>query len=150
MRGAYTEVCRRLTPIGDRQQRMQVVVDALWEALKDAGVSWVGFYLHGGRDELELGPRRDKPACSPIGLHGACGQAFSSRRPMVVHDVAELGQNYVACDPGDRSEVVIPLFDDHGHCWGVLDLDSHELEAFDQTDVEGLTAVLRAAGLTSR
>lgn len=150
MRGAYTEVCRRLTPIGNRQQRMQVVADALWEALKDTGVSWVGFYLHRGREELELGPRRDKPACSPIGLHGACGQAFANRRPMVVRDVAKLGENYVACDPGDRSEVVIPLFDDHGRCWGVLDLDSHELGAFDQSDVEGLTAVLRAAGLTSR
>ena len=127
---------------------MQVVVDVLWEALKDMGVSWVGFYLHQGRDELVLGPRRDKPACSPIGLHGACGQVFASRRAMVVRDVAELGENYVACDPRDRSEVVIPLLDDDRSCWGVLDLDSHEMGAFDETDVEGLTAVLRAAGLT--
>jgi putative methionine-R-sulfoxide reductase with GAF domain len=127
---------------------MQKVVDVLWEALKDTGVSWVGFYSHQGGDELVLGPRRDKPACSPIGLHGACGQVFTSRQAMVVRDVAELGENYVACDPRDRSEVVIPLLDDDGHCWGVLDLDSHEMGAFDETDVEGLTAVLRAAGLT--
>ena len=145
---AYAELCRRVRPTGDRAERMQVVVDVLWEALKDTGVSWVGFYLHQGRGELVLGPRRDKPACSPIGLHGACGQVFTSRRPMIVRDVAELGENYVACDSCDRSEVVIPLLDDDGRCWGVLDLDSHEMGAFDETDVEGLTAVLRAAGLT--
>lgn len=145
---AYAELCRRVTPTGDRRERMQVVVDVLWEALKDTGVSWVGFYLHQGHDELVLGPWRDKPACSPIGLHGACGQVFASRRAMVVRDVTELGQNYVACDPRDRSEVVIPLLDDDGSCWGVLDLDSHKMGAFNETDVEGLTAVLRAAGLT--
>jgi putative methionine-R-sulfoxide reductase with GAF domain len=128
---------------------MQAVVDALWDALKDADVSWVGFYLHTGREELVLGPRRDKPTCSPIGLHGACGRAYTSRRPLVVGDVAELGESYVVCDPRDRSEVVIPLLDDDGTCWGVLDLDSHQVGAFDETDVEGLTALLRAAGLTS-
>ena len=37
-------------------------------------VSWVGFYFL-GEGEMTLGPRRDKPACSPIGLHGACGRA---------------------------------------------------------------------------
>ena len=105
--------------------------------------------MHADGDELVLGPRRDKPACSPIGLHGVCGRAYTSRRPLVVSDVAELGENYVACDPRDRSEVVIPLVDDDGTCWAVLDLDSHQLGAFDETDVEGLTAVLRAAGLTA-
>ena len=40
------------------------------------------------------------------------------------------------------------LFDDSGSCWGVLDLDSHEVGAFDDTDVEGLQSVMRAAGLT--
>ena len=149
MNRAYAEVASHLGPLGDRPQRMQAVVDALWDALKDANVSWVGFYLHTGRDELVLGPRRDKPACSPIGLHGACGRAYTSRRPLVVGDVAELGENYVVCDPRDRSEVVIPLLGDDGTCWGVLDLDSHQVSAFDDGDVEGLTAVLRAAGLTS-
>jgi putative methionine-R-sulfoxide reductase with GAF domain len=128
---------------------MQVVVDALWDALEPRGVSWVGFYVHEGGDELVLGPRRDKPACSPIGLHGACGQAFTNRRPLVVPDVTKLGANYIACDPRDRSEVVIPLSDNDGECWGVLDLDSHEVGAFDESDVAGLTEVLRAAGLTT-
>lgn len=133
---------------GDRGARMQSAVDALWDVLQPTGVSWVGFYLHEGGDELILGPHRDKLACSPILLHGACGQAFRQRKPLVVRDVAELGENYIACDPRDRSEVVLPLFDGSGTCWGVLDVDSHEAGAFDNSDVEGLERVLKAAGLT--
>jgi putative methionine-R-sulfoxide reductase with GAF domain len=133
---------------GDRAGRMQVVVDVLWDALHCTGVSWVGFYVHEDGDELILGPRRDKPACSPIGLHGACGQAYISRKPLVVGDVGDLGADYIACDPRDRSEVVLPLFDESGTCWGVLDLDSHETDSFDDTDVEGLQRVLLTANLT--
>jgi putative methionine-R-sulfoxide reductase with GAF domain len=132
----------------DRTQRMQTAVDMLWEALSPTGVSWVGFYVHEGADELILGPRRDKPACSPIGMHGACGQSFTSREPLVVRDVADLGEGYIACDPRDRSELVVPLIDETGACYGVLDLDSYDVGSFDDRDVTGLQGVLRAAGLT--
>jgi putative methionine-R-sulfoxide reductase with GAF domain len=146
----YTNIASTLADLkGDRTVRMQAVVDALWEALHPTGISWVGFYVHEGGEELVLGPRRDKPACSPIGLHGACGQAFSSRKALVVRDVADLGADYIACDPRDRSEVVLPLIGGAGTCWGVLDLDSHDVAAFDDTDVEGLRQVLQAAGLTA-
>jgi len=144
----YDRIAEHLLCHGDRQRRMQVVVDVLWNGLRNSGISWVGFYVHEGADELVLGPRRDKPACSPIGLHGACGQVFQSRQPLVVRDVKDLGDNYIACDPRDRSEVVIPLLEADGTCWGVLDLDSHDVDSFSQQDVAGLTGVLRAAGLT--
>ena len=149
MKRDYEEVVRAVTGLaGDRPTRMRATVDTLWSTLKDTGVSWVGFYLHEGGDELVLGPRRDKPACSPIGLHGACGQVFTSRRPLVVRDVKDLGDNYIACDPRDRSEVVVPLLEADGACWGVLDLDSHDVGSFGEDDVAGLVAVLRAARLT--
>ncbi len=131
---------------------MQRVVDVLWDALHATGVSWVGFYLHAagvGGDELILGPRRDKPACSPIGLHGACGSCFQSRRPLVVRDVKDLGPSYIACDPRDQSEVVAPCLNDDGTCWGVLDLDSHDVGSFDDFDAAGLILILRTAGLTA-
>ena len=127
---------------------MHVVADNLWEHLQDTGVSWVGFYLYvPERDEMVLGPRRDKPACSPIGMHGACGRAFRDDGALIVRDVKELVENYIACDPKDRSEVVLPIHDSRGGPIGVLDLDSFDMGSFDETDVAGLQRVLVAAGL---
>jgi putative methionine-R-sulfoxide reductase with GAF domain len=146
----YDRVIGMLAPQGDRQERMQHVVDALWDELGPKGCSWVGFYLKTPDvDELVLGPRRDKPACSPIGLFGACGRAFHSRKPLVVTNVANLKAGYIACDPRDRSEVVVPCMEMFGEeCWGVLDADSHDVHSFTERDVLGLQRVLAHAGLT--
>lgn len=144
----YGAMVRSLRAEGSRDERMRAVVDLLWDRMASSGVSWVGFYTKvDGADEMVLGPRRDKPACSPIGLHGACGRSWASRRSLVVTDVAKLGAGYIACDPRDRSEVVLPLMDEQGACWGVLDVDSFEVGAFSVEDAAGLVEVMRAAGL---
>lgn len=67
---------------------------------------------------------------------------------MVIKDVAELGEQYIACDPRDRSELVIPLFESDGNVWGVLDVDSYETSAFSDDDAAGFTQLLLKAGLT--
>jgi putative methionine-R-sulfoxide reductase with GAF domain len=148
----YEVIAARLSPRGPRDARMRAVTDALWEGLRERGVSWVGFYIERPEsppgERLVLGPCRNKPACSPIGLHGVCGQALLAGRARIVRDVSDLGPDYIACDPADRSEIVIPLADDHGRCWGVLDLDSHEVGAFSDADRHGLVQVLRAAGFS--
>ncbi len=143
-----TTVARDLSPGAGRARRMQTVGDRLWQHMQDTGVSWVGFYLSvPEREEMVLGPRRDKPACSPIGLHGACGRAFRDDTALIVRDVKELGESYIACDPKDRSEVVLPIHDAGGAPIGVLDLDSFDVGSFDESDVAGLRRVLAAAGL---
>jgi ribulose-phosphate 3-epimerase len=132
---------------------MQAVVDALWLAFGiDVGgpMSWVGFYVPDASDpaSMILGPRRDKPACSPIGLHGACGRSFTSGRGLVIEDVAHLGAGYIACDPRDRSELVLPLLDDRGVCTGVLDIDSYDVGAFSVADALAMHETLARAGLS--
>lgn len=128
---------------------MQWVVDALWDAFHNDRLSWIGFYTKTpGQDEMLLACRRDKPACSPIGLHGMCGRGWKDRRAILVEDVATLGAGYIACDPKDRSEAVIPLFDTDGSCWGVLDADSYDLAGFDDHDAAGLTSLVEATGLS--
>lgn len=157
--------------------RLQPLTDLFWDTLAGRGVSWVGFYLEDGEPSDEpmasdaskrsredscalsgadagerrmiLAARRDKPACSPIGMHGACGQAFLEERVRLIDDVALLGAGYIACDPRDRSEIVVPIYR-NGAIWGVLDADSHEMGCFGEVDVAGLCGVLRAAGLLHR
>lgn len=141
--------CQSLS--GDRAGRLAGFVDAAWDALETQNVSWLGFYLPDPdkADQMLLGPRRDKPACSPIGLHGACGRSFIQAVTLVVPDVSALGEGYIACDPRDVAELVVPLFDDAKRCWGVLDLDSYSRGAFTARDADALHACLVAAGLTT-
>ncbi|MBI5866429.1 MAG: GAF domain-containing protein [Planctomycetes bacterium] len=142
----YAALNERIWPL-ERGAAMRAIVDAVWELHAATGVSWVGFYVHRGGDQLHLEARRDKPACSPIGLHGACGRSFLSRRALIVTDVRRLGGGYIACDPRDQSELVIPLVDVNDICWGVLDVDSYDVNAFSPEDVVRLNAVLIAAKL---
>lgn len=124
-------------------ERMTVVSDELWREFgAHRPVSWVGFYFL-GTDEMTLGPRRDKPACSPIGLHGACGTAATSGKTLVVRDVRDLGDNYVACDPRDQSEIVVPVFGPDGKVVGVLDADSHSVGAFGEEDRRALEDIVK-------
>lgn len=129
---------------------MKAVVDALWATFRDEGLSWVGFYTASGEapQEMILGARRDKPACSPIGMHGACGKCYLARRALVVTDVAKLGEGYIACDPRDRSEVVVPCLGVDGTCWGVLDADSYGVNAFTMHDALCLMRLLRHSRLS--
>jgi len=144
------ELDQAITAPMSRDDRMRVFVDVLWPHLSPTGVSWLGFYSWArGADEMLLEARRDKPACSPIGLHGACGQAGVERTTLVVTDVAKLGGGYVACDPRDLSELVIPLLDESGECWGVYDADSFDVGSFDAQDAKRVRELLVVAGLTT-
>ncbi len=67
---------------------------------------------------------------------------------MIIGDVVNLGPEYIACDPRDKSELVIPLFGKDGECWGVLDVDSRERDAFGETDLFELRRILEATGLS--
>lgn len=147
----YTGLLRRLEPMADHDRLMASVVDALWDEFASRGLSWIGFYLWTRKspEELTLGHRRNKPACSPIGLHGACGRCFRSRRPLIVTDVAHLGAGYIACDPRDRSELVLPLLNPDGSCYAVLDADSFDVGAFDVGDALTMARLLRHVGLSA-
>jgi len=143
-----TAVCNTL------HERMIALVDLLWERFHSQGYSWVGFYMPGQAEsgaaagEMILGPCRNSPACSPIGLHGMCGLAYLHRRSVLVHDTQTLSDHYIACDPRDRSEVVIPMLDQKGMCVGVLDIDSHQPGAFTTHDIACLCDLLEAWHLT--
>ena len=140
--------------LASRADRMQALCDLVWDAFglqrpARPAYSWVGFYVaDDAQGQMLLERRRDKPACSPIGLHGMCGRGYLTRSPIIINDVATLGTNYIACDPKDRSEVVVPMFTVAGACWGVLDADSYELAGFDERDVRGLMRLAATLQLT--
>ena len=139
-------------PAQARLSSMNLFIASLWPRLKEHGVSWIGFYQADlplpNTTCMLLAAREPKPACSPIGLHGACGNSFKSGKSMVVRDVAELGGDYIACDPRDKSELVVPCFDSAGNAWGVIDLDSFDVGSFDAFDALNVANLLKVARLS--
>ena len=96
------------------------------------GFWWTGFYRVIG-DELVLGPFQGPVACTRIGRgKGVCGTAWNEKRTVVVPDVDEF-PGHIACSSESRSEIVVPLWN-HGKVEAVLDIDSREKGAFDETD----------------
>ncbi|MBS0195273.1 MAG: GAF domain-containing protein [Planctomycetes bacterium] len=138
-----------LPPPADRHEAMRRAIDLLWGGVGSTGISWVGFYEKlPGSDEMVLVCREPKPACSPIGLHGMCGRGWRERRPIIIANVRTLGPNYIACDPKDQSELVVPVIAADGSCDAVLDVDSYDIGAFDEHDAMGMTKLMVALGLT--
>ncbi|RAV22973.1 GAF domain-containing protein [Paenibacillus contaminans] len=95
-------------------------------------INWVGFYLY--RDgELVLGPFQGLPACVRIPLtRGVCGKSASQRTTIRVANVHEF-PGHIACDSASQSEIVVPIVK-NGELIGVLDIDSPELNRFDEVD----------------
>lgn len=107
-------------------------------ALKEAfdKISWVGFYLI-KENKLFLGPFQGKIACTIIEVgKGVCGTAAANKKTIIVEDVEKF-PGHIACDSGSRSEIVIPLLKDN-IVYGVLDLDSYQLSAFNLHDQQYL------------
>ncbi len=134
----------------DRAEAMRRCIALLWGSFAGQSLSWIGFYAKEAEgDEMVLVCREPKPACSPIGLHGMCGEGWQQKRPIIVRDVRTLGANYIACDPKDQSELVLPVMNADGSCWGVLDADSFDLNAFDAHDARGMATVIERMGISS-
>lgn len=101
---------------------------------------WVGFYMV-KVDELVLGPFQGPVACTRIQRgKGVCGSSWEQAKTLIVPDV-EAFPGHIACSSASKSEIVIPIFK-NGHVIGVLDVDSDELNSFDETDSQYLTQIL--------
>lgn len=97
------------------------------------GFWWTGFYRVCG-DKLVLGPFQGPMACTRIGFgKGVCGTAWKSGETVIVPDV-DAFPGHIACSSASRSEIVVPVHDGEGNVTAVLDIDSKELDTFDQTD----------------
>lgn len=151
----FLDALGRVPANAQLDERMRALCDAAWTCFGNTtpgegrNVSWIGFYaIDQSAAEMVLTHRRNKPACSPIGLQGACGQSWSSKQILVITDVARLGNGYIACDPMDKAELVIPIFDMHGSCTGVLDADSYDAGAFSEHDAREMHSALLASKVT--
>ncbi len=106
------------------------------------GFHWVGFYTVKG-DSLVLGPFQGPIACTRIAKgKGVCGTAWERNEIVVVPNVDEF-PGHIACSALSKSELVIPVRNASQDVLAVLDIDSAQLNDFDNADVEQLSAWVR-------
>jgi L-methionine (R)-S-oxide reductase len=102
---------------------------------------WVGFYLV-KNGELVLGPFQGPVACTRISKgKGVCGAAWEQAQTLIVPDV-DAFPGHIACSSLSKSEIVVPLLGDLGVV-AVLDVDSEDLDQFDETDALYLEQIVK-------
>jgi L-methionine (R)-S-oxide reductase len=130
----YSELLPQIKSLIEDESDLIANLANVTSALKQAfpSFSWVGFYLMKG-GELVLGPFQGKLACTRIKIgSGVCGTAVLKKETIIVPDVEKF-PGHIYCDPDSRSEIVVPIIKG-GEVLGVLDIDSYELDNFDETD----------------
>ena len=138
----YQEVCKQIQSVisGETDQiaNMANTAALLHEAF---GFWWTGFYIIRG-NQLVLGPFQGPVACTRIGFgKGVCGTAWERRETIIVPDVHKF-PGHIACSSMSQSEIVVPMFH-NDEIYAVLDIDSKELETFDEVDKEWLEKIAR-------
>jgi L-methionine (R)-S-oxide reductase len=98
---------------------------------------WVGFYLVES-EQLVLGPFQGPIACTRIAKgKGVCGKAWELNETLLVPNVDEF-PGHIACSSDSKSEIVIPIVK-NDVVVAVLDVDSNQLNDFDNIDATHLT-----------
>ncbi len=103
------------------------------------GHLWTGFYRVVVPGQLlRVGPYQGSLGCLEIAFgQGVCGTAAADGRSVIVPDVGSF-PGHITCDPRSRSEIVVPVLDAEGDVMAVLDIDSEQVNSFDQDDQRGL------------
>lgn len=116
-----------------REEKLLAICQLLTDSV--SYYNWVGFYFANHETQtLHLGPYVGAPTdhtVIPFGK-GICGQVAVSNSNFVVPDVSAQ-DNYIACSFTVKSEIVVPLFVNRVNI-GQIDIDSHEIDPFTETD----------------
>jgi GAF domain-containing protein len=143
----YKSLLPQLTALLEGEKDLIANMANIAAVLKtELGFFWVGFYIvkadPKGKTQLVLGPFQGPVACTRIDIgKGVCGSSWAQKRTIVVEDVDKF-PGHIACSSQSRSEIVIPGFDAKGEVRFVLDVDSDQLNDFNQEDAEYLGAII--------
>jgi len=139
----YNRVCDQLTELL-RHQNNEIASMATITAVlhhKFDYFFWTGFYLLTD-GELIVGPYQGPVACIKLTKGtGVCWAGVNRKETVIVPDVHKF-PGHIACDDRSNSEIVIPVYGKNGKVAAVLDVDSKELNSFDEADAKGLERIV--------
>ena len=127
---ALKEIKERVKDVDSLVSRMATIASVLRSHLPY--YLWCGFYF-AEENKMVVGPYQGSPACANISYQGVCGTSVRKKETIIVPNVHEF-PGHIICDESSNSEIVVPLFGENGMVIAVLDVDSKEFDAFDETD----------------
>ncbi len=102
---------------------------------------WTGFYLLHD-DKLQVGPYQGSLACINLAKDtGVCWAVINNANTIIVPNVCEF-PGHIACDSRSLSEIAIPVKNEQNKIIGVMDIDSGEIDSFDDVDVQWLEKIV--------
>jgi GAF domain-containing protein len=137
----YNQIEQLLQKSPDQTAAMATIAAVLYHKMEY--FFWCGFYRVDGQ-RLIVGPYQGPAACQVLEGRGVCLAATEQNQTLVVPDVHKF-PGHIACDSRSQSEIVVPVRDANGRIIAVLDVDSKELNSFDEIDaasLEQITALL--------
>jgi putative methionine-R-sulfoxide reductase with GAF domain len=141
--------CKKLQEIGGfalaggcTRKRMKQLVEMIRAA---RNYRWVAVYKIVKDEFVILADTGSEPPAYPRFpiKQGLCGAALESGKPIIVGDVHK-DVRYLPAFHTTRSEIIVPMRNEHSHILGMLDADSDKLNAFGEEDRQFLE---RAGGL---
>ena len=135
----YKQLGELLTATENPASRMSTIAAVLHHKMD--GFFWTGFYLL-KEGELLVGPYQGPVACQVLEKDkGVCWAGVNENQSIIVADVEQF-PGHIACDSRSRSEIVVPVRNSQAEVIGVLDVDSKDLNQFDEVDAEGLERIV--------
>ncbi|WKK79486.1 GAF domain-containing protein [Marivirga arenosa] len=137
----YKALIPQISALVEGEEDVVANLSNITAALKETfGYFWIGFYIV-KNDQLVLGPFQGPIACTRIQKgKGVCGSVWADEKTIVVPDV-EAFPGHIACSSASKSEIVLPAFKD-GEVALVLDIDSDQLNTFDEVDQKYLEELM--------
>jgi GAF domain-containing protein len=131
------QICEALNKLMGQRAGLEKVLSSAVELLHDLNprFHWTGIYELYPDNILRLGPFIGAPTDHvfiAVG-RGICGTAVAEGRNINIPDVTK-APNYLACSTATRSELVV-LIRRGERIFAQIDIDSHELDAFDSATV---------------
>ncbi len=135
----YKQLESLLTATENTESRMATTVAVLHHKMDY--FFWTGFYcLDGG--VLTVRTYQGPVACQVLKKdNGVCWSTINGKETVIVSDVHQF-PGHIACDSRSNSEIVVPIRSKSGEIFGVLDVDSKELNSFDEVDAMWLEKIV--------
>ena len=103
--------------------------------------NWVGFYRRVDEKTLKVGPYQGRHGCLTIDIEkGVCGKCAREGETQIENNVSAI-PHHIACSNSTKSEMVIPVRDNGNNVRAVLDIDSTEINSFDEVDQKYLKKI---------